>query len=154
MGIVGVVLENVKRMTQEEFKRELDQKGIFYEMEGERLVIVCYSDLNLNRIKAIPSGVIFRHWNSGVHPKVYLNGLEEIPSGVEFGGGRIYLNSLRRIDPSIKIGGNCVMICPMLGTENGLCVPAIYSFMFGIDGIEDWRILNKMISSGLFDRRL
>jgi hypothetical protein len=140
-------------MEQEEFKSALDQKGIFYEMEEERLVIECYTDLNLNRIKTIPSGVIFRYWLSGVSLKVYLNDLEEIPPGVEFMGGRIYLNSLRRIDPSVKIGSNCVMICPMLDGETINDVPAIYHFEFGIEGIEDWRILNKMISVGLFNIR-
>jgi hypothetical protein len=146
-------LEKAKRMTIEEFKSALDQKGIFYEMEEERLVIECYSDLNLNRIKTIPPGVIFRYWLSGVNLKVYLNDLEEIPPGVEFMGGRIYLNSLRRIDPSVKIGSNCVMVCPMLGEETINDVPVIYHFLFGIEGIEDWRILNLMISLGLFDKR-
>jgi len=140
-------------MTIEEFKSALDQKGIFYEMEEERLVIECYSDLKLNRIKTIPPGVIFRYWLSGVYPAVYLNDLEEIPPGVEFMGGRIYLNSLRRIDPSVKIGSNCVMVCPMLGEETINDVPVIYHFLFAIDGIEDWRILNKMISVGLFNIR-
>ena len=135
-------------MEREEFKRMLKEKSYPYEESEGRLIVGKGRDnIDLSWLESIPSGVIFSNNFS-----VNLRSLVEIPSGVEFKNTLgIYLDSVRRIDPSARFFNRSGIISPILGgTIKDLI---IWCFSFNVPGIEDYRVLNKMISLGIFDRR-
>ena len=110
-------------MARKEFIEELDDKGYSYEIEGNKIIVTDGGSIDLRYLKSLPQGVEFRYGAS-----IDLNSLETIPQGVEFHVGRnVYLGSL--------IGGYF-----MLWDGN-------------IEGIRHGRLLNKMISLGLFDKK-
>jgi hypothetical protein len=133
-------------MEREEFKKILIEKDYPYEEIGERILVGLHrGDIDLSGLKSIPSGIVFRNMG-GVH----LNSIEEIPSGVVFMNGLyVYLKHLRRIDPSVRFFGYSAPLSPLWGKGEPFEFPI---FIFGIPGIEDRIILNKMIALGLFDR--
>jgi hypothetical protein len=111
-------------MTRSGFIRLLDKKRYSYEIEGDKIVILSKGDIkNLGSITSLPPGVEFR--NGG---EVWLDSLKIIPPGVEFNnrGHSVYLNSL--------LSG---WACDWSGS--------IYR-------INNKRLLNFMISKGLFER--
>jgi hypothetical protein len=109
-------------MTREAFIKVLDEKGYSYEKRGNKIVVTHEGHVELESLTSLPSRTEFR--NRGY---VYLDSLTSLPSDVVFGNGReIYLDSLTG-DFFSKWGGN-------------------------IDGINKKRLLNKMISLGLFER--
>ena len=111
-------------MTREEFIWVLDNEGYSYEIEGDNIVVTHKWTVHLNSLTSLPSGVEFKNVSS-----VYLNSLASLPPGVEFKNGSfgfVFLNSL--------IGG-------------------FFSHWSGnIDGIDNKRLLNFMISKGIFER--
>ena len=110
-------------MTQEEFIEVLDEKGYSYEIEGNKIVVAHDASVWLNPLETLPSVVEFK--NEG---DVYLRSLTSLPPGVEFKNeDNVNLYSL--------IGGWFI------------------EWEGNIEGIEPKRLLNKMISIGLFDRR-
>ena len=132
-------------MEREEFKKILIEKDYPYEEIGERILVGLYrGDIDLSGLKSIPSGIVFRNMGG-----VDLNSIEEIPSGVVFMNGLyVFLNSIRRIDSSVEFLGYCSPLSPLWGSK-----PFEFPiFIFGIPGIEDRTILNKMIALGLFYR--
>jgi hypothetical protein len=134
-------------MEREEFKRMLKEKGYPCEEEEGRLVVGrVWNNIDLSWVKSIPSGIVFSNNFS-----VNLDSLEAIPSGVEFNNGlNVYLASLRRIDTSVRFFNLSAVISPILGgTIEG---STIWAFSFGVPGISDYRVLNSMISMGLFWR--
>jgi hypothetical protein len=138
-------------MEREEFKRVLREKDYPYEETLTRIMVGKYRNaIDLSELKSIPSNVVFRNMGS-----LDLSSIEEIPSGVVFMNGLyVYLNSLRRIDPSVGFF-NCIgAVSPLLGSdvsEGGMFL-SFPRFAFSIPGIEDIKILNKMIALGLFNR--
>ena len=107
----------------EEFIGVLEEKGYSYNLEGNKIVVTRNSGVYLGSLKTLPPGVQFE--NGG---DVYLGSLETLPPGVEFKNeGPVDLRSL--------IGG-------FFNKWDG-----------NIDGVEPKRLLNKMISMGMFDRR-
>ena len=113
-------------MTREEFIDVLDKKQYPYEIEGDRIVVThkgqSLTGISLDALTSLPPGVKFR--NEG---DVYLHSLTSIPPGVEFrNDGTIRLKSL--------LGG--------------------YSdeWRGNIKGINSKRLLNLMISKGVFER--
>ena len=110
-------------MTREEFIEVLDDNGYSYEIEGDKIIVTQDGNVYLSSLETIPSGVGFE--NGG---NVDLDSLETLPPGVEFKNeGGVGLNSLT--------GGR-------------------FSFWKGnIEGIKPNRLLNKMISIGIFNRR-
>ena len=139
-------------MEKEEFKKILIEKDYPYEeSEGKLIVGVGQYNIDLSGLKSIPPCVIFG--NIGT---VDLNTIESIPSGVMFMNILfVHLNSLRRIDSSVKFLGSCMAVSPLLKpkvSEFERTFNAFSLFDFTITGIGDRRLLNKMISIGLFDR--
>ena len=137
-------------MNLEDFKRELRDKGYSYREEGGRLVVEgnLISDLT-----QIPPGVIFQ--SDG---EIWMNSLKAIPFDVEFrNGGWVYLRSVEKIDPSVRFHNENYGV--YLGRfhsfsaliENTFSTGrSTWTFEFKIPGISDRRILNRMISIGLF----
>ena len=111
-------------MTQEEFIEVLDKKEYSYEIEGDKIVVTGKGDIWLESLTSLPPGVVFRN---GGH--VNLRELTSLSAGVEFNnGGSVFFKSL------INVG--------------------FISYWKGnIEGIDEKRLLNKMIEDGVFDRR-
>ena len=109
-------------MTQEAFIKELERKGYSYSEEGNKIMITDRGGIYLDDLTSLPSGVEFRNGGS-----VFLDALTSLPSGVEF------KNQLS-VHLGFLIGGwNC-------------------DWEGNIKGIGSNRLLNKMISIGLFNR--
>ena len=109
-------------MTREEFIEVLNGEGYSYEMEGNKIVVTYKSGVYLDSLTSLPPGVVFKNGGS-----VFLDSLASIPPSVVFkNGGDVDLRSL--------IGG------------------WFYYWEGNIKGIDRKRLLNKMISLGLFER--
>ena len=109
-------------MTREEFIKVLDESGYSYEIEGDLIIVTHNGYVDLRSLTSLPPGVEFK--NGG---DVYLESLTSISPGVEFRNeDRVYLESL--------IGG------------------FFNKWKGNIEGIEPKRLLNKMISLGIFER--
>jgi hypothetical protein len=138
-------------MEREEFKRALREKDYPYEETLTRIMVGKYrNSIDLSELKSIPSNVVFRNMGS-----LDLNSIEEIPSGVVFMNGLyVYLNSLRKIDPSVGFFNCIAAVSPLLGSDvsEGGMSPFFSFHFFSIPGIEDIKVLNKMIALGLFNR--
>ena len=111
--------------------------------------------VHLESLKTLPLGVKFKI-NGGVE----LDSLETLPSGFIFNGGDVDLPSLKSIprDVVFDISNSSTVFLPSLMKERKRTILAISSFAFddwsgNIEGIGSNRLLNKMISDGLFDRR-
>jgi hypothetical protein len=121
-------------MNLEEFKVILEDIGVLYteNKNGNSIVVTDY--------KKSPAGALL------------LNSIEEIPAGVEFAyRGTIYMWGLKRISPSVKFSDLSVIHSPLFPSvwETGIGM----KFVFSVPGISDNRVLNRMISLGLFDRK-
>ena len=76
-------------MTQKEFIKVLDEKGYYYEIEGDKIVVT-QENADLDTLTSLPPGVEFR--NGGY---VWLTSLTSLPPGVEFRNKeRVFLASL------------------------------------------------------------
>jgi hypothetical protein len=128
-------------MEREEFIGVLEEEGYSYEIEGDKLVVTHDSDVDLGPLETIPSGVVFK--NRGW---VYLGFLKTIPYGVEFRNeGYVNLYSLQAIHPDVEFSN-----------DNGIYLSSLIGGWFNewednnIEGINNKRLLNLMISKGLF----
>ena len=130
-------------MTEEAFIEKLDNKGYPYEIEGDKVVVTSNNGyVDLNSLTSLSPGVEFK--NGG---DVELNSLASIPPDVVFRNrGYVNLRSLTSIPPGVKFrnGGN-VYLGSLLGDW-------FVNWKGNIEGIGTNRLLNKMISIGLFDR--
>ena len=109
-------------MTQKEFIEVLKAKRYSYEMEGDRIVVTHKKNVDLSAITSLPSGVIFK--NKGY---AWFSSLISLPSGVVFSNsGDVYLIDLTG-GWSAEWKGN-------------------------IEGIDEKRLLNKMIKDGVFEK--
>ena len=132
-------------MTREAFKQVLDEKQYPYEIEGNRVVVTHGGYTNLGGLTSLPSGVEFRNGGS-----VNLESLISLPSGVVFknvGGEHGFLDSLTSI-PSGAVFENWgdVYLESLIGGY-------FDDWEGNIEGIDSKRLLNKMISLGLFEKR-
>ena len=111
-------------MTQEEFIKVLDKKDYPYRIKGDKIIVMAsFFSVDLSALTSLPPEVVFN--NKG---GVYLNSLASLPPGVVFNNeGGVYLEFL-------------------IGVW-------FYEWEGNIKGIDQKRLLNKMISIGLFDRR-
>ena len=120
------------------------EKDYPYVIEGGKIVVGMKREvLGFPSVRSIPSDVIFES------RYVDLNGIEEIPSGVEFRCDFVYLMCLRRISPSARFHKS-ILVSPLCG---GNLHRVSLSLRFGVPGISDYRILNRMVQLSLFDRR-
>jgi len=130
-------------MTQEAFISILDKKGYSYEIEGDRIVVTHEGDVDLESLKSLPSGVNFR--NIGY---VDLESLESLHPNLEFRNeGDVFLKSITSIPRGVvfrNVWGDVFL----LKIEGWVGM----STFFGIEGIDSKRLLNFMISKGLFER--
>ena len=111
-------------MTREEFIERLDRIGYSYEIEGEKIII---TDKNRGEF--------------------FLNSFKTIPPGVEFKNrGNVWLNSLKTLSSSVEFKN--------VGDVNlGSLIGVWFDEWEGnIEGINSKRLLNVMISKGLFER--
>ena len=109
-------------MTKKEFKQVLERKGYSYKIEGDKIVITYKGLVDLKSLTSISPGVVFRN-GAGI----FLDSLASLPPGVVFNNvGGVYLEFL-------------------IGVW-------LYEWEGNIEGIEPKRLLNKMISLGIFER--
>ena len=148
-------------MTREEFIKVLEEKEYLYEIKGDKVVLIPYMGIDLNSLESLPPGVVFS--NSGpvyletlktIPPgtvfsnrsSVYLNSLETLPEGIVFSNGSsVYLDSLKSIPRGIEFSneGN-VHLKKLTG--------GFISKFRRIEGIQNKRLFNHMISQGLFEK--
>lgn len=133
-------------MTREEFIEELESIDHYpYEIEGNKIVVTSGdSEGNFDLVlESIPSDVIFR--NPGYVDLLYI---DNIPSGVDFrNGGDVRFSSVTSIEKDVRFNNHGkVYLESIFGSW-------AHYWKGNIEGIESKRLLNKMISMGLFDRR-
>jgi hypothetical protein len=129
-------------MTKEEFIKVLDRNDYSYEIEGNKLVVTREGNALLHDLASLPDDVVFR--NKG---HVHLDSLPTFPPNVVFENeGHILLNSLTSIPPGIVFGSKSdVYLKSLMGEWSD-------DWEGNIKGIESKRLLNKMISLGLFEK--
>ena len=147
-------------MTQEEFIKELEDRGYSYEMEGEEILVTHQSRVDLSFLKSLPPGVRFEN-----HGHVDFDSLESLPPGVRFQNqGWVSLDSLKSLPPGVQFKNNgdvglssLESLPPGFRFENQWDVDLnslmggwFYEWNGNIKGIESKRLLNLMISKGVF----
>ena len=127
-------------MTQEEFIKQLDKKGYPYEIEGDKVVVTSNNGyVDLNSLTSLSPGVEFK--NGG---DVELNSLASIPPDVVFRNrGYVNLRSLTSISPGVEFKN---------GGDVDFRSLRFYKWEGNIEGISSKRLLNFMISKGVFER--
>lgn len=125
-------------MTREEFIKVLDDKGYSYKLEGDKVVVTHEGEVILASLKTLPLGVEFR--NSG---DIDLRSLKTLPLGVKFRNkGIVWMLRLKSIPPDVEFNGDAY-----LGSIIG---NRFFHWGGNIKGIESNRLLNFMISKGMF----
>jgi hypothetical protein len=128
-------------MTQEkEFIKVLDWKNYSYKIEGDKIIVTSKETVWLDSLTSIPPGVVFS--NGG---DVYLDALTSLPPGVEFSnGGNVYLDALTSLPSGVEFSnGGDVNLDALIGEW-------IFEWKGNIEGIDSNRLLNLMISKGMF----
>jgi hypothetical protein len=152
-------------MTREEFIKVLDGSGYSYRKEGEKIVVtgsIRPGNVWLDGITSIPSGVVFD--NLG---QVSLGSMDKIPDDIVFtNGGEVFLDRLKTISSDTIFNNKKDIYLPSLRSipsglqfknKDGVSLLFLIGGFFdtwsgNIEGIRHQRLLNKMISLGLFDR--
>ena len=169
-------------MTQEEFKKILDDRWYSYKEEGNRIEVKSLGGINLPSLTTLPEGIVFSN-GSNVHLEslttlpertvfsngghvhleslttlpertvfsngghVYLRSLTTLPEVIVFSNsGSVYLKSLTTIRKGIVFSGGDVYLESLTG--EWFC-----DWKGDIRGIDSKRLLNKMISLGLFNTK-
>jgi len=129
-------------MTREEFIKVLDKKGYSYEIEGDKIVVTHDRNVWLDSLASLPPGVEFR--NGGY---VDLRSIASLPPGVEFRNrGDVWLNSLTSLPPNVEFRNEGYVVLKSL-------IGGYFDDWKGnIKGIDSKRLLNLMISKGIFER--
>jgi len=149
-------------MTREEFIEVLKKEGYSYEIVGGKIIITDRGPVDLDRLTSIPSGVAFKNGGG-----VYLMDLASLPPGVVFKNeGRVELVSLTSLPPGVKFSNGAHVILNSLTSlpsgvvfknKGDVYLKALTGGWFddwrgNIKGIDSKRLLNSMISKGLFER--
>lgn len=149
-------------MTREEFIKVLREKEYSYIEEGDKIVVTHKGHVVLRSLETLPPDVEFR--NGGyvslalletLPPSVKfknqghinLKSLETLPFGMKFENrGYVQLDSLKSIPSGVKFSdrGN-IYLSSLIGCW-------LRGWKGAIEGIGSNRLLNKMISIGLFNR--
>ena len=151
-------------MTREKFIQVLGKKGYSYEIEGEKIIITDKNggSVDLSALTTLPAGVEFKNGENvdlsalttlpaGVEFKngggVYLYYLTTLPAGVEFkNGGGVWLESLKTLPSGVEFkNGGYVRLNSLVGGK-------FSDWIGNIEGINSKRLLNVMISKGVFER--
>ena len=149
-------------MTQEEFIKKLKREDYSYEIQGDKLVVTHERGVSLYGLKSLPPGVEFM--NGGY---VSLNALTSLPPGVVFrNGGDVWLDSLTSLPPGVEFKNKGDVYLYALtslppGVEfrnegdvhlNSIIGGWFFEWKGNIKGIKSKRLLNSMISKGIFER--
>ena len=135
-----VLLEHLDKMTQEEFIKELEDRGYSYEMEGEEILVTHQSRVDLSFLKSLPSDVRFQN-----HGNVHLRSLESLPLGVQFQNrGVVGLRSLKSLPPGVRFENQGSVYL------NFLMGGWFDEWEGNIKGIDPKRLLHLMIDKGVF----
>ena len=169
-------------MTKEEFMEILEDKGYYYNGEGESIVVDHKGNLDLSDLEEIPSGIEFSNRgyisldslkvvppgvkfdNSG---NVWLNSVESLSPDTYFGQltDEVFLTSLKRIPPGVTFENGSVGLKSILNKRGGRTYTDYFSNWPGNlwaeskmdyskqSTISSGRLLTKMVSLGLFDRK-
>ena len=128
-------------MTQEEFIKKLKREDYSYEIEGDKIVVTHEGDASLYGLTSLPLGVVFKNEGS-----VSLNALTSLPPGVEFKNrGHVELNALKSLPPGVEFSNEGDVQLDAL-TIGGW----FFEWKGNIEGIDSKRLLNSMISKGMF----
>ena len=131
-------------MTREKFIQVLGKKGYSYEIEGEKIIITDKNggSVDLSALTTLPAGVEFKNGGG-----VYLYYLTTLPAGVEFkNGGGVWLESLKTLPSGVEFkNGGYVRLNSLVGGK-------FSDWIGNIEGINSKRLLNVMISKGVFER--
>ena len=128
-------------MTREEFIDVLDNEGYSYEIEGGKLIVTAGdSEGNFDLyLGSIPSDVIFR--NPGYVGLVYI---DNIPSGVDFrNGGDVIFSPVTSIEKDVRFNNDGEVHLNIFGSW-------VHHWSGNIEGVDSKRLLNLMISKGMF----
>jgi hypothetical protein len=146
-------------MTREEFIDILDRKGYSYEIEGDKIIVTNEGTVYLGSLTSLPSGVEFKNVGN-----IFLDSLRELPSDVEFkNGGGVWLDSLTSLPPGLKFKNkedvyldSLTSLPPGVVFKNAdvqmgsLIGGWLNDWKGNIEGIDSKRLLNFMISKGMF----
>jgi len=146
-------------MTREEFIDILDRKGYSYEIEGDKIIVTNEGTVYLGSLTSLPSGVEFKNVGN-----IFLDSLRELPSDVEFkNGGGVWLDSLTSLPPGLKFKNkedvyldSLTSLPPGVVFKNAdvqmgsLIGGWLNDWKGKIEGIDSKRLLNFMISKGMF----
>ena len=129
-------------MTKEDFIEVLKKKRYPYKIERDKMLVTYKGDVWLDSLKTIPPGVQFK--NGGY---VYLNFLKTLHPSVEFKNkGGVDLGSLETLHPGVEFKNKGdVYLKSLIGGEGWF-----RRWSGNIDGIDSKRLLNFMISKGMF----
>ena len=139
-------------MTREGFIEELEGEEYSYEIEkieGDKIIVIYGGDadfpdnagyVDLGSIKSLPPGV---HFNNGGF--VNLQSLTSLSPGVQFNNkGAVGLNSLTSLPPGVEFNNEgAVWLYSIVGG-------GFEDWKGNIEGIDSKRLLNFMISKGMF----
>jgi len=129
-------------MTREKFIKLLDEMEYSYDIEGDKIVVTHDRTVWLESLTSLPPGVEFR--NAG---KVELNSLSSLPPDVMFENiGNIFLGSITSLSSNLEFKNDGdVYLESLIGGW-------FDEWKGNIRDIDSNRLLNKMISLGLFER--
>ena len=134
-------------MTREEFIEILDIQHYSYKVEGNKIIITKgegheLAFVYLKFLTSLPPGVEFKVWGD-----VYLDYLTSLPPDTEFNNaGSVILNSLTSLPSSAEFNnGGSVWLSALISGR-------FDDWKGNIEGVNWKRLLNKMISLGVFER--
>ena len=162
-------------MTREEFIEVLNNLNYNYDtLYGKIKIEGCgyHTIASLNSLTSIPPGVVFKNLGD-----VQLNSLTSLPPGTEFrnkgdvvlgsltslpldvlfeNNGDVVLESVTSLPPGVEFRNRRgVVLKSLLSSVPPVMFPGVgkfHNWSGNIKGIGHQRLLNKMISIGLFDR--
>ena len=129
-------------MTKREFIKILEEERYSYKIWENKVIVTHKGDINLSGLTSIPPDVEFK--NEG---GVWLDSLTSLPPDVEFNNWEdVILKSLTSLPPEVEFNnGGSTYLKSLMGSW-------FYRWKGNIEGIGNKRLLNKMISIGLFER--
>jgi hypothetical protein len=132
-------------MTRRDFIGILGRGYYSWTIEGNNIVITDRGEIDLD-ITSIPPNVEFRN-----DTYVYLDSLKNLPATIKFkNGGSVSLHSLKSIPSGITFENGRGVWLDSFGIDTKDSEDE--NNILNIEGISPKRILNQMISIGLFDR--
>ncbi len=130
-------------MTREEFIKVLEGEGYSYEIEGDKIVVTYKGNVRLSTLNSLPTGVGFNNVGN-----VFLDRLASLPSDVVFRNrGGVYLDYIPSIPIGVEFNNDGPVYFKIIGRYGWF-----HKWGGNIEGLGSTRLLNLMISNGLFER--